>query len=296
MFRKERHAEILRLLDRQGRVEVEDLAAHYGVSCDSIRKDLQYLDKHGLCKRVYGGALKSADVSALNNFLHPSVDSKLSTHPDSQRTKQRVDELIPSLNHALSPEPQTAQNSNTQDHTDTNRWAVAKRAYLEINDGDSIFLDLSRINIELARLLAQGNKHVIVTTNMLDVIKILSDAPHITTLATGGFLNIKLNGFVGSETISLLEPLLFLKAFIGAGSIDLDQMAVSCDNIDGGAVKEKVIHNASYTFLLADKDKFNREEQYRFATITDFSAIITDCNDEVVLRKLRTTGTPILQA
>lgn len=73
MFRKERHAEILRLLDRQGRVEVEDLAAHYGVSCDSIRKDLQYLDKHGLCKRVYGGALKSADVSALNIFYIPTL-------------------------------------------------------------------------------------------------------------------------------------------------------------------------------------------------------------------------------
>lgn len=286
LFRQERHVDILRILYTRGRVEVDTLAEKYQVSVDSIRKDLQHLAHMGLCKRVYGGALISEDTERVTSYLAEHHISNL--------------EPIPSLTEALPLEPQDAHEDTDDECVEDDQTegirAVARRAYFEINDGDSVFLDLSRTNIEIATLLAQGNKRAIVTTNMLDVLKILANAPHITTLATGGFLNIALNGFVGSETISLLEPLLFAKAFIGAGAINLETMAVTAGDIDSGSVKEKVIHNASYTFLLANKEKFTRKMSYRFASITDFSAVITDCKDADVLMRLQQTGTPVLRA
>ena len=48
------------LLDRlrtEGRLVAKDLATEFGVSEDSVRRDLRELAAAGLCQRVYGGAL-----------------------------------------------------------------------------------------------------------------------------------------------------------------------------------------------------------------------------------------------
>jgi len=44
-------------LANQGKVLANDLAAQFGVSEDTIRRDLRELARRGLCRRVYGGAL-----------------------------------------------------------------------------------------------------------------------------------------------------------------------------------------------------------------------------------------------
>ena len=56
-FADERHAEVLRLLATERRVESARLARHFGVSAESIRKDLAQLEARGLLRRVHGGAV-----------------------------------------------------------------------------------------------------------------------------------------------------------------------------------------------------------------------------------------------
>ncbi len=56
-FADERHAEVLRLLASEHRVESARLARHFGVSAESIRKDLAQLEIRGLLRRVHGGAV-----------------------------------------------------------------------------------------------------------------------------------------------------------------------------------------------------------------------------------------------
>lgn len=53
----ERLQAILGLLQVQGRVVASELATTFGVSEDSIRRDLRELAHQGKCRRVYGGAL-----------------------------------------------------------------------------------------------------------------------------------------------------------------------------------------------------------------------------------------------
>lgn len=53
----ERHARILQQLQNEGRVLSAALAVQFGVSEDSIRRDLRDLSAQGLCRRVHGGAL-----------------------------------------------------------------------------------------------------------------------------------------------------------------------------------------------------------------------------------------------
>ncbi len=78
MFKRERQAEILRLLDVDGRVAVTDLAQRFEVTEDCIRKDLQQLDHEGRCHRVYGGAVS---VGMLPN---PNVTQRV----DDYRTEK----------------------------------------------------------------------------------------------------------------------------------------------------------------------------------------------------------------
>lgn len=260
MFPKERRKEIVSIVNSTGFATVEDLAKRFAVSVDSIRKDLKVLQKDGKIKREYGGALK-VDGPVAQAQPHDSVAETVALQRDAE---------------------------------DDWRRAVAARAFLEINDGDAIFLGVSRTNLYLADMIASSDKRLIVTTNMIDVLPRLARNPKVTALATGGYLNVLLNGFTGPATISLLEPLLFSKAFIGTCGVDLAKGAVLATSVDDGRVNEQVLKNASYCFLLAEEGKFAVHRGYRYASVSDFSAIITDSTNRDILTAIASTGTPVL--
>ncbi|MEU0495243.1 DeoR/GlpR family DNA-binding transcription regulator [Mycobacterium sp. NPDC006124] len=56
-FADERHTEILRLLETDGRVESSSLTKRFGISAESVRKDLALLEDRGSLRRVHGGAV-----------------------------------------------------------------------------------------------------------------------------------------------------------------------------------------------------------------------------------------------
>jgi DeoR family glycerol-3-phosphate regulon repressor len=57
MYLPPRHAEIIQLAKDKGRVLVDDLAAHFDVTPQTIRKDLNDLCEQRLLTRIHGGAL-----------------------------------------------------------------------------------------------------------------------------------------------------------------------------------------------------------------------------------------------
>ena len=63
MLTDERHDVIRALLLSDGRVVATELAARFGVSEDTVRRDLRELAKAGYCRRVHGGALAPAPVA-----------------------------------------------------------------------------------------------------------------------------------------------------------------------------------------------------------------------------------------
>ena len=66
-FAAERQQRIAAVLRESGRVEVAALAADYGVSEDTVRRDLHALAAMGLAQKTHGGAV------ALNSGVLPSV-------------------------------------------------------------------------------------------------------------------------------------------------------------------------------------------------------------------------------
>ena len=59
MFAEERQNEIVKLVNRNGSVRVKDLSEQFQVTEDSIRKDLTLLEKKGLLRKMYGGAMQA---------------------------------------------------------------------------------------------------------------------------------------------------------------------------------------------------------------------------------------------
>lgn len=60
----ERKNEILSKLMLDGKVIVSDLASMYSVTEETIRRDLEKLEKEGFAKKTYGGAVKSDNITA----------------------------------------------------------------------------------------------------------------------------------------------------------------------------------------------------------------------------------------
>ncbi len=79
MLAEERLDLIKQALALDGRVMAADLAMRFGVSEDTIRRDLRELAKVGLCRKVYGGALAPAPrAGSLRLRERQAVDAKAS--------------------------------------------------------------------------------------------------------------------------------------------------------------------------------------------------------------------------
>ena len=64
MLTDERHQIIRDRLAAEGRVLAGELATRFGVSEDTVRRDLRELAKAGQCRRVYGGAVAPAPFAS----------------------------------------------------------------------------------------------------------------------------------------------------------------------------------------------------------------------------------------
>jgi DeoR/GlpR family transcriptional regulator of sugar metabolism len=75
VFADERQARIAELVSVRGRARIGELAAAFGVTEPTIRKDLSALQERGLLKRTHGGALA----------VHPNVDRELAERQAAHR-------------------------------------------------------------------------------------------------------------------------------------------------------------------------------------------------------------------
>jgi len=156
---------------------------------------------------------------------------------------------------------------------------IAKKALELIQDRETIFLDVSTINILIAKTLLTSLKRITVVTNMLEIANILSVSNNnITVVVAAGVLNKSLKGFIGSATNDFIKKYKFDKSFIGSCGIDAFDKSITTFEIEDGITKTIIIQSSKKTFLVMENKKFNVDGNYKFATIDDINAIITDEN------------------
>lgn len=90
MFAEERHAEIEKILKKEGKVKVKELSNIFSVTDDCIRKDLKVLENDGKLRRTYGGAILSKDYPLQREV----VDRKMYHVDQKERIAKKAFEYI----------------------------------------------------------------------------------------------------------------------------------------------------------------------------------------------------------
>ena len=78
-FTAERRAQLAQMVVSEGHVTIADAAAKFGVSIETIRKDMIYLEHEGLINKTHGGALPTSTI------LEKSVFQKKSEHIEHKK-------------------------------------------------------------------------------------------------------------------------------------------------------------------------------------------------------------------
>ncbi len=92
MYAEERQQAIADLVTERGRLSVNALAEQYAVTTETVRRDLSALERAGILRRVHGGAVPAAALTA----LEPKVGDRDLAHADEKdRIARKAVALLP---------------------------------------------------------------------------------------------------------------------------------------------------------------------------------------------------------
>ena len=183
MIAKERQKRILELLEAQQIVTIRGLAEQFSVAVITVRRDLDVLEKAGLIRKVYGGA-----VLAEEYLLPPQENARYALRAEDCLEEKR---------------------------------AIASAAADLIAEGEIIFLDTGTAVSALAKQL-RNRRNLTVVTNSLAVIHELLDSS-VQLFCVGGWVGREQCSFASDSAIACLEGFCFDHCFCGAGGISAEK-------------------------------------------------------------------------
>ena len=92
MYAEERQQAMAQLVTEHGRLSVNDLADRFGVTTETVRRDLSVLEQLGLVRRVHGGAVPADSLAVIESGLL----ERDQTHPaEKERIARAAIALLP---------------------------------------------------------------------------------------------------------------------------------------------------------------------------------------------------------
>lgn len=252
LLAQERKNEIMNLLEREGSVKVSMLVKLFEMSIETVRRDLESLEKDGLLKRVYGGAVLNQNKIYRLNY--------------SNREKKFIDE----------------------------KKEISKVVVKYIEEGQSIALNNSTTNIEVARELKKHFKKLTIITNSLMITSELADAKGFTVILTGGVLNNKEFGFYGEFSENVISNFMVDKAILSVSGVSLVH-GITDYLLEEVQIEKKLMSIAQEVIILVDSSKIDNVSLVKVSDIHNTNLIITDSNiDPKILKKYLKLGIEIV--
>jgi DeoR family transcriptional regulator, fructose operon transcriptional repressor len=233
-----RKAQLAAYVAETGQVTVAELAERFGVSIDTVRRDLDQLAAEGSLVRTYGGAVS---LSTVSRTADRAVDQRLSVQ---EHEKEKIAALAATL----------------------------------VQDGSTIMINGGTTTLALARTLGQHRELTVATNNLLIPgalptsavrdIYVFGGAVRAQTLATIGAVSFRAH--TGAELDISCDL-----ALIGVGAVAADG-GYTTSNLAEGAMMQEMISRAARVAILADSSKFGRRLFAQVSELGAADYLITD--------------------
>lgn len=181
MYAEERHRTIVNLALRYDRVSVADLASRFDVTTETIRRDLDVLDRRGILRRVHGGAVVAENVALAETAL---------TEREPAFVAQKT------------------------------RIAQAALAYLP-KPGSTVLFDSGTSVAKLAAAVPAGTVKTVVTNSVPVAAQLAMANGGTQVHLLGGRVRGLTQATVGGETVAALGRLRCDVAFVGTNGVSV---------------------------------------------------------------------------
>jgi len=251
MFVKQRRHQIKERLLRERSVKVADLVKQFSVSEETIRRDLHELEREGIARKDYGGAMLARDL-------------------------ETVAVPVPPVHHRAQ-------------HFTEEKERIAEAAARLVGPGQIVVMDAGSTTWCLAKHLG-GIDGLTVLTEHLNVAEQCSSNENAQVFVIGGKLVRGSMSLVGSQAETELRKYNADIAFLGASGISANRGFGSFDLYEA-EMKKAMVAAGRQVVILADHSKFERQALISFAAFQDVDVLITsDLVDSRLLRAVEQAG------
>lgn len=242
MDRHRRLQEILRELNKNQKLEVDEVVELLSISPATVRRDFNYLVEHYNVDKTWGG------ITLLNS--NDIVDSMV---PVQQRRAKNID----------------------------SKKAIAKKAASLTQDGDIIFIDGGSTTLEMVPHLV-NKKLKIITNSILIAQRIDMLNPKFASdvFLTGGLLYPDSGLVVGPHAVDYIQKFNANWTFLSIGGIT--EIGPTNSNVLVVETEKAMIGKSERTIILADSSKIGKNDLVKICDLNEIDYLIseTSINDE----------------
>ncbi|OJV65892.1 MAG: hypothetical protein BGO41_08125 [Clostridiales bacterium 38-18] len=154
--------------------------------------------------------------------------------------------------------------------------SIAKKAIQLINEMDYVYFDTSSTSYFTAVELAKSGKQVTVITDMLAIMKVISEYGNIKLIGIGGDFDYYTGGVLGASSISQIQTFHVDIAFVSCKSIHLDKSALLEGFVEIGHQKKAILDIARIKVALLMQVKFRETGVFQFYDARKLDYIVTE--------------------
>lgn len=261
MLKDERLWQITQLLMQDQRVLSNQLAEQFNLNIATIRMDLDELERRGVARRVYGGAILASPSQA-------PEDLALNESPFFERVNKQLAEKI----------------------------AIAKAVTDLIHDRETVMIDGGSTNYQVIRNLGERKNLTIISCMAHSLWEGLASKPGLQIFLTGGYLRPESLSLVGEFSENMLRNFRASKAILGIDAISIENGFTALNFLEAG-IKKCMIESSQEIIFVADHTKFGKVSPIPVAALEQAHKVVTDCHAPAEFVKLlRQKGVEVILA
>lgn len=253
----ERLQNMKQLIFRKREISLLELCEEFSVSIETVRRDVNILEKEGIVRKIYGG-VALADTNVMPAIMAAWPDRVKIANREKTRIAQKAAELIP--------------------------------------DGSIIALDSGTTMLGVAHELVHRNDLTIITNSLYNVMEITSNAKHLVyciggAVKTGEAIT---TGFLAADFLDSFTKIDI--AVISADGLDLAQ-GICDFSTEMGMLKRRFLQKSSRAIAVVDYTKFGARALFSVCGMDQIDVLITDAKaPERILSEIRKQGVQVIIA